>query len=121
MEDSRSAAALIGRFNEGTNRRAECLTLQTTYRRFAMFQLFDLIMTSAIGIFLVNAFESAVYAALLAGDCDECGFNDLGKLLFGGLILAILAGISLSLLYRRKHENGSTAQFVSIRSTKPED
>jgi len=87
-----------------------------------MFQLFDLIMTSAIGVFLVNVFETVLYAALLAGDCDECGFNDLGKLLFGGVILAVLVGITVSLLYRRKRENDSTqAQFVSIRSTKPED
>jgi hypothetical protein len=84
-----------------------------------MFQLFDLIITSPVGVFLVNAFESAVYAAI---DCDECGFNDLGKLLFGGLALALLVGIAISLLYRRKRENDSTrAQFVSIRSTKRED
>jgi amino acid transporter len=87
-----------------------------------MFQLFDLIMTSAVGMFLVNAFETAFYAALVAGDCDECGFNDLGKLLFGGVLLAILVGITVSLLYRRKRDNDSaSAQFVSIRSTKPED
>ena len=87
-----------------------------------MFQLFDLIMTSAVGVFLLNAFETALYVALLAGDCDECGFNDLGKLLFGGVLLAILIGITVSLLYRRKRENDSaSAQFVSIRSTKPED
>lgn len=87
-----------------------------------MFQLFDLIITSAVGVFLVNAFESAAYAALLAGDCDDCGFNDLGKLLFGGVLLAILVGITVSLLYRRKRDNDSaSAQFVSIRSTKRED
>jgi hypothetical protein len=58
---------------------------------------------------------------LLAGDCDDCGFNDLGKLLFGGLALALLAGITVSLLYRRKREHDSAAaQFVSIRQTKGE-
>ena len=87
-----------------------------------MFQLFDLFITSAVGVFLVNAFQSAAYAALLAGDCDECGFNDLGKLLFGGLALALLVGIAVSLLYRRKREHDSAAaQFVSIRSTKNQD
>ena len=87
-----------------------------------MFQLFDLIMTSAIGVFLVNVFERVAYAALLAGDCEECGFNDLGKLLFGGLALALLVGITVSLLYRRKRENDSaSAQVVSIRSGKPEN
>jgi len=87
-----------------------------------MFQLFDLFMTSPVGVFLVNAFQNTAYAALLAGDCDECGFNDLGKLLFGGLALALLVGITVSLLYRRKREQTSAAaQFVSIRSTKGEE
>jgi hypothetical protein len=82
-----------------------------------VFQLFDLIMTSAVGMSLLNAFQSAAYAAVLAGECDECGFNDLGKLLFGGLALALLFGITVSLLYRRKRERDSQArQFVSIRS-----
>jgi hypothetical protein len=52
-------------------------------------------MTSPFGAFLLNAMENAVYAALLASDCDECGFNDLGKLLFGGLILAAIFGITI--------------------------
>jgi len=86
-----------------------------------MFQVFNLFITSAFGVFLVNAFQNAAYAALLAGDCDDCGFNDLGKLLFGGLALALLAGITVSLLYRRKREHDSAAaQFVSIRQTKGE-
>ena len=87
-----------------------------------MFQLFDLFITSAVGVFIVNAFQNAAYAALLAGDCDDCGFNDLGKLLFGGLAVALLVGITVSLWYRRKREHDSAAaQFVSIRSTKTEE
>jgi hypothetical protein len=86
-----------------------------------MFQLFDLIMTSPIGVFLVNTFERVAYAALLVGDCEECGFKDLGKLLFGGLALALLVGITVSLLYRRKRDNSASTQFVSIRSTKGEN
>ncbi|HJZ79100.1 MAG TPA: hypothetical protein VKD91_02105 [Pyrinomonadaceae bacterium] len=82
-----------------------------------MFQLFDLIMTSPIGVFLVSAAENTIYAVLVATECDECGFNDLGKLLFGGLILAVLCGVAVSLWYRRNREKDSE-QFVSIRSTK---
>lgn len=87
-----------------------------------MFQLFDLIVTSPIGVFLVNMFERVAYAALLAGDCEECSFTDLGKLLFGGLALALLVGVTLSLLYRKRRENDSASgQFVSIRSTNGEN
>ena len=55
-----------------------------------MFQLFDLIMTSPIGVFVATVVQDVIYAALIVSDCDECGFNDLGRLLFGGSILAIL-------------------------------
>lgn len=87
-----------------------------------MFQLVDLIATSPIGVFLVRAADNMIYAVVVAADCDECGFNDLGKLLFGGLLLALLFGITISLLYRRKREKDShAAQFVSIRSMERED
>ena len=83
-----------------------------------MFQLFDLIMTSAIGVFLLSTIQNLFYGALLAGECDECGFNDLGKLLFGGLILAVLVGIFVSLLYRRSRDrNAADSEFVSMRLT----
>jgi len=69
-------------------------------------------------VFLLSTIENVFYGALLAGECDECGFSDLGKLLFGGLILAVLVGISVSLLYRRSRDrNAAESEFVSIRST----
>lgn len=85
-----------------------------------MFQLFDLIVTSPIGVYVGNAVANIAYAALTLADCDECGFNDLGKLLFGGLILAALVGVSASLLYRRsRNSNSDDSQFVSIRASQP--
>ncbi len=86
-----------------------------------MFQLFDLIMTSPIGVFLVSVVQDVIYAALVISDCDECGFNDLGKLLFGGLFLAIFVGVAVSLLYRRmKAKDAGASNFVSIRSSNRE-
>src|SRR5258707_8222380 len=41
------------------------------------------------------------YAVIVASDCDECGFNDLGMLLFGGMLAAIVVGIGASILLRR--------------------
>lgn len=81
-----------------------------------MFQLFDLILASIGGV-LFGALRDTVYVAMLVSDCDECGFNDLGKLLFGGLILALLVGVGGSLLWRRmKEKNASASDLVSIKS-----
>jgi hypothetical protein len=82
-----------------------------------MFQLFDLIMTSPLGVFLAGAAQDVIYAALVFSDCDECGFNDLGKLLFGGLALAILVGVGVSVLvWKRKEKQPQDSEFFSIRS-----
>ena len=82
-----------------------------------MLQLFELIASSPLGAFFVSAMRDTYYAAMILADCDECGFNDLGKLLFGGLILAVLAGVGASLYWRQRKEGKSDSDFVSIRST----
>ena len=85
-----------------------------------MFQLFDLIMTSPIGVFIAGMVQDVIYAALIVADCDECGFNDLGKLLFGGVLAAIIVGVAVSILIRRaKKGRPDESQFVSIRSSHP--
>ena len=78
-----------------------------------MFQLFDLILAS-VGAMIFSALRDTDYVAMLISDCDECGFNDLGKLLFGGLNLALLVGVAGSLLWRRRKED-RPSDFVSIR------
>ncbi len=63
-----------------------------------------------------------IYAAIAVSDCDECGFNDLGKLLFGGLVLAFIVGIAVSLLHRRMRDKRSAQnEFVSIRSSRSKE
>ncbi len=82
-----------------------------------MFQLFELILSSPIGAFIFAGLQDALYAIIIAADCDECGFNDLGKLLFGGMLAAILAGVIVSVLIRRMKERApASSGFVSIRS-----
>jgi hypothetical protein len=81
-----------------------------------MFQLFELILSSPVGAFVFAGLQDALYAVIVISDCDDCGFNDLGKLLFGGIILAILAGVVISVLLRRfKEKDPSASGFVSIR------
>ena len=83
-----------------------------------MFQLFELILASPIGVFIFAGLQNTLYAVILAAGCDDCGFNDLGKLLFGGLIAAILAGVVISVLLRRlKDRSPAASGFVSIMST----
>ncbi len=82
-----------------------------------MLQLFELIAGSPLGALLFSAFRNTYYAALILSDCDDCGFNDLGKLLFGGMILAVLVGVGASLYWRKRKETNSQSDFVSIRST----
>jgi len=85
-----------------------------------MFQLFELILSSPVGAFISSSFQDALYAVIVISDCDDCGFNDLGKLLFGGVILAVLAGVVISVLLRRMKEKDPAASgFFSIRPSDP--
>ncbi|HMH43930.1 MAG TPA: hypothetical protein VK557_10640 [Pyrinomonadaceae bacterium] len=87
-----------------------------------MFQLFDLIMTSPIGVFIAGVAQDMIYAALVVSDCDECGFNDLDKLLFGGILAAIIVGVLVSILVRRAQKSrGGESQFVSINATRRDE
>jgi hypothetical protein len=82
-----------------------------------MFQLFELILSSPVGAFIFAGLQDALYAVIVISDCDDCGFNDLGKLLFGGVILAILAGVVISVLLRRMKGKARSSEFVSIRTS----
>jgi hypothetical protein len=82
-----------------------------------MFQIIDLILSSPIGAFIATVLRDTIYAVMILSECAECGFEDLGKLLIGGIALAVLVGIAASLLWRRaRDKNSSTASFVSIKS-----
>jgi len=83
-----------------------------------MLQLFELIVSSPLGPLIVSALRNTLYAAMIIAECEECGFDDLGKLLLGGFAVAIVVGVAGSLLWRRKKEKDSASSgFVSIRSS----
>ena len=87
-----------------------------------MFELLDLILASPVGAAILDGFQNSLYALIVLSDCDECGFNDLGTLLFGGVILAVLVGVALSILLRRfKEKNSTKSAFVTIRSSDRRD
>jgi hypothetical protein len=83
-----------------------------------MFVLFELILASPLGAFIVARLQEALYAVIVAADCEECGFNDLGKLLLGGVLGAIVVGAVISIWLRRmKEKEPESSGFVSIRSS----
>ncbi len=83
-----------------------------------MFELFELILASPIGAFIVARLQEALYAVIVASDCEDCGFNDLGKLLLTGVLGAIVVGAVISVWLRRMKEKGvGSSEFVSIRSS----
>jgi hypothetical protein len=82
-----------------------------------MFELFELVLSSPVGVFFFAGLQNTLYALIVAADCDDCGFNDLGTLLFGGVLAAILVGIAISILLRRlKDKSSAASEFVSIMS-----
>ena len=87
-----------------------------------MLQLFELIASSPLGAFFIAAWRDTYYAAMILADSEEFGFNDLGKLLLGGVLLAVLAGVGASLFWRhRRDKDPRSSQFVSIRSDDRDD
>jgi hypothetical protein len=83
-----------------------------------MFILFELILASPIGAFIFARLQDVLYAVIVVSGCEDCGFDDLGKLLFGGVLTAIVVGVVISVLLRRMKEKGvGSSQFVSIRSS----
>ena len=83
-----------------------------------MFELFELILASPIGAFIFARVQDALYAVIVASDWDDCGFNDLGKLLFDGLLAAIIVGVGISVLLRRMRERApASSAIVSIRTS----
>ncbi|MEP6708480.1 MAG: hypothetical protein ABJC05_13215 [Pyrinomonadaceae bacterium] len=63
------------------------------------------------------ALENVLCLVIVVSDCDDCGFDNLGLLLFGGLVLAIGAGVVFTLIRLRLRDNkAKTPSFISISS-----
>jgi len=62
-----------------------------------------------------NALENALLFAIIATDCEDCGFNDLGLMLFGGVFVAIAIGVGFTLIRLRLRDKKTDAPaFISI-------
>jgi len=61
------------------------------------------------------ALENALCFVIVVSDCDDCGFDSLGLLLLGGLVLAVGVGVVFTLIRLRLRDNKTKAPaFLSI-------
>ena len=74
-----------------------------------------MLLLTPLAVAAFMALENALGFVIVASDCDDCGFDNLGLLLFGGLVLAIGAGVAFTLirLRLRDKKTGGPA-FISI-------
>ena len=82
-----------------------------------MLELIEFLIGSPLGVLIVTLLKYTVYAAIIIANSDEPGFHDLGRLLFGGLIIEVLVGVGSSLLWRRWRErHAQSSANLSIRA-----
>jgi hypothetical protein len=68
------------------------------------------------------ALHDALYSSAVLLECDDCAFNDLGKLMLGGVFLAVVVGGAITLLRLcLRSRRPSSAQFVSINPSKHDE
>lgn len=62
-----------------------------------------------------SALEDALLFAIVLSDCEDCGFDNLGLLLFGGVFLAVGVGVVFTLIRLRLRDKKTEAPaFISI-------
>lgn len=56
---------------------------------------------------------------IVISDCQDCGFDDLGVLLFGGIISAVMVALLFSLIrLRLQGKKESPSESISISPSK---
>ncbi len=66
--------------------------------------------------------DTHVLAILLIQEEIATDFNDLGKLLLGGFVLALVVAIALTFVrLRLRDKKAPTSEFISISSVERED
>ena len=66
-----------------------------------------------------NALANLMLFAILSTDCEDCGFENLGLLLFGGVFAAVAVGVVLTLIrLRLRDKKTESPAFISINPPK---
>ena len=66
-----------------------------------------------------HALENLFLFIILEADCEGCGFDNLGLVLFGGVFAAIAVGVIFTLVRLRwQDKKTESPAFISIRPPK---
>jgi|GEM_PF-4330509 len=66
-----------------------------------------------------NVLADIFLFALISSDCPDCGFENLGLLLFGGILTAVAVAVIFTWLrMRRKDAKTESSSFISINPPK---
>jgi hypothetical protein len=79
-----------------------------------------MLLLTPLAAAVLRVLEDALLFALVSPECEDCGgFDDLGLLLFGGVFLAVGAGVAFTLIRMRLRDKKTEApSFISITASK---
>jgi hypothetical protein len=68
-----------------------------------------------LAFLLYNVAEQMLLTILSIDDCQDCGFDDLGRLLVGGLAAAVVVAIAVAAIKLRSNDKKSSRpEYISI-------
>jgi hypothetical protein len=69
---------------------------------------------------LFHPYDLALLTMLIL-EHEEMNFNDLGKLMLGGFVLAVAVAVSITFIRLKRREKRPAAQFISISPLQKKD
>jgi hypothetical protein len=73
-----------------------------------------MLLLTPLAAAVFDALANLMLFAILSTDCEDCGFDNLGLLLFGGVALAIGAGVVFTLIKMRVKDKNPQPASISI-------
>ena len=78
-----------------------------------------MLLLTPLAVAAFNALANLMLFAILSTDCEDCGFENLGLVLFGGVFAAVAVGVVLTLIrLRLRDKKTESPAFISINPPK---
>ena len=78
-----------------------------------------MLLLTPLAAAVFDALANLMLFAILSTECEDCGFENLGLILFGGVFAAVAVGVVLTLIrLRLKDKKTESPAFISINPPK---